>query len=82
MWSAADWFGGVQIERFARAGVKIHARSVLLQGISTIAPEGIEPRFAALRPVLAAMRACCAKKGLFLLAPLLGAVLWHRPISG
>jgi aryl-alcohol dehydrogenase-like predicted oxidoreductase len=72
---------GGQIDRLASRGIEIHARSVLLQGLLTVAPEQLEPRFAPLGPVLSAMRALGAEHGLSLLALLLGAVLRHNAVS-
>lgn len=72
---------GGQIDSLAAHGVEIHARSALLQGLLTVAPEHVEPRFAPLRPVLAAMRDRCMQQGIPLLALLLGGVLRHAAVS-
>lgn len=72
---------GGQLSRLAEAGVEIHARSALLQGLLMVAPEQLEPRFATLRPALTRLRNCCAETGLPLLALLLGAVLRHTAIA-
>ncbi len=47
---------GGQLEKLLAAGVTVHARSVFLQGLLLMPPEGLPPRFADIAPRLRVLR--------------------------
>ena len=56
-----------------RMGVEIHARSVFLQGLALMDPEGVPPALASARPLIARFRAALARQGV---SPVAGALAY------
>lgn len=63
------------LSRLADAGVEVHARSALLQGVLMMNPEAIPDRIAGLRESVAGFGEWAAQRGVSLLAAALGHVL-------
>jgi len=51
------------LERLKERGIEIHARSALLQGLLTMAPDRLPAYFAPIRERVAAWRGFCAARG-------------------
>lgn len=72
---------GGQLERLAKAGVEIHARSIFLQGLLLAAPADLPATFAPLRDLISRLDKLYEERGLSRLEGLLGAVLRFEEIS-
>lgn len=72
---------GGQLDRLARRGVEVHARSIFLQGLLLQPPAAVEERFAAIRPSLAGLRDRFAAAGFSMMEGLIASVLSRRGIE-
>lgn len=72
---------GGQLERLARAGVEIHARSVFLQGVLLAPPDELPFEFAPIGDLLRQLDRICEERGFTRLEGLLGAVLRFEEIG-
>lgn len=65
---------GGQLERMQRAGVEIHARSLLLQGVLAMAPDALPAHLHGLAPGLTRLQAACRQAGVTVVQAALGFV--------
>ncbi len=70
---------GGQLERLAARGVEVHARSVFLQGLLLMDPEGLDPWFEPVRGHLAAWRAFVEEA---CMTPVQAAMAFMRTVPG
>jgi aryl-alcohol dehydrogenase-like predicted oxidoreductase len=72
---------GGQLQRLSERGVRLHVRSVFLQGLLLQASDALEPRFAGLIPAIRGLELAASRHTIARSSLLIGAVLRHPVVE-